>query len=137
MFTVRQAVRARLESQLFGQGITFHWSIPEFPTPPIMMVSPDFPSMNPEIGFSSVTAQWNLIVTMIMDWVDEDAAQEQLSTWLDPTGPVISALRSDDIDDVLSQMATDIRVTAAGDFDKTAMGGATVAFAQVRVQIKA
>lgn len=136
MFTVRKAVRERLQSSLLDD-VTYYWQLPEFVVTPAIMIQPDFPTANFETAFSSRTTTWFLVVNLVMDWIDEDEAQEQLSTWLDIDGPVIGALLSDDITDSLSALATDIRVTVAGDFDKTAMGGTMVAFAKLRLQIKA
>jgi len=134
LFTVRKAIKERVES--LGD-VTFYWSMPTYPEAPAVLVAPDFPPADMEQAFNSSYTTWNLMLTLIVDRIDEDAAQEQLSKWIDPDGPFISALRSDDIDDTLGKLTQDVRVLTVGDFNEMNFDGTMFYYTQIRVKVRA
>jgi hypothetical protein len=131
---VRKAVINRLQPV---RDVEYLWYVPAYPELPVVWVTPDFPFVDYEQAFSSSYATWGLLLTFAVDRIDEEAAQTTLSEWLDPDGPFIGALRDECIDDELSRLSTDIRVTSGGDFNEMLVGETMCYYAQIRVSIKA
>lgn len=134
MLDVRKAVIGRLKPVL---DFTYYWYAPTMPVAPAVLVMPDHPPVDYQQAFSSNTAEYRLVLTLIVDRIDEETAQEQLSELLAPTGPIVGALHDDDQADSLSKLTRYVQVTSAGSFSEMTMGGVTYYYAQLRVSVKA
>lgn len=137
LLIVREAVKNRLESVL---GVNGYTSMPTYPEVPAVVVTADFPVADFEQGFNSLTTLWRLQLTIMIDPIDEEAGQAQLAEWMDPSGPFIRTLRLDaeDIDDALSALTSDIRVSTGGDIDnEMTLNHTKFLYGQIRIQVKA
>jgi hypothetical protein len=134
MFQVRSAVMERLRS-IQGMGVLR--TIPDYIEAPLLVVVPGWPPSNTELAFNSSYAEWNLMLDLFVDRIDEDEAQDELGQWLDTAGPIIRALRSEDIDDSLGRMTKDVRIPMLGDFDEFTNRGTIYWYAQIKVKVKA
>jgi hypothetical protein len=131
---VRAAVIERLTPVA---DVTYYTAMPTFPETPAVVATPDHPPAEFEQTFSLGYTRWNLMLTLIVDRVDEAAAQDQLSEWMDPAGPFIGALRADGVADTLGRLTEDVRVTAAADFQEMHFNRVRFYYAQLRVAVKA
>lgn len=134
MFAVRSAIEQRL---IAVRDVKFYRSMPTYIETPAVLIVPDFPYSDMEQAFNSNYALWNVIMTVMVDRIDEDKAQEQIGEWIDPAGPFIGSLRSDDYVDSLSKLTHDVRVTTGGDFNEMNLNGTIYSYAQIRVRLKA
>jgi hypothetical protein len=134
LLTVRRALIERLNSQF---DLNYYWFVPDQLVTPAVVVQPDRPVADLEQTFSSGYAKWNFVITLVVDRTEEEAAQEQLSTWIDPAGPFIGALRDCDADDSLSRLTSDVHVTAIDRLEEMVFGGIPYYYASLRVSVKA
>lgn len=134
LLTVSKAVILRLGNV---RDLTYYHYMPrQIDAPVAVTILPDFPFAEFEQAYSSTLTVWNLLLTMMVDPVDEHAAQELLFEWLDPEGPFIGAL-TDDVDDELGRLTSDVRVTSGSNMDEMKFHGTPYYYAQLRVRIKA
>lgn len=134
LFAVREAIIERLAPV---RDVTYYWYMPDQVESPAVVVLPDFPFVDFEQTFGAEYAAWNLMLTLVVDRIDEEAAQELLSEWIDPAGPFVGALRGDDVDDALARLSSDVRVTTGGSYSEMTMSRTGFYYAQLRVQVKA
>lgn len=132
LLTVTKAVIERLSPV---REVTYYHYMPRYIEAPAVTILPDFPFVNTELAQSSTLAEWNLLLTMMVDPVPELEAQEQLFEWLDPEGPFWGAL-VDDVDDTLGRLTSHVRVTSGSNFDEMKFHGTPYYYAQLRVSVK-
>lgn len=135
MLQVRMAIEERLKS--IPQLKTTYRAMPSYIETPAIVVLPGWPPSDTELAFNSSYAAWNIMLDLFVDRIDEEEAQDELGWWLDTTGPIFRALRSDDYDDSLSRLTKDIHIPTLGDFDEFSMQGMLYYYAQIKVRVKA
>jgi hypothetical protein len=131
---VRQAVKARLDGRI--RDVTYYHYVPAYPEAPCVWVGPAFPPVDFEQVYGGY-AKWNLLITLVADWIDEETAQDVISEWIDDEGPVIGALLDTSIDDDLSRLSRDVRAMIAENSGEMTMGETKYQYAQVRVSVRA
>lgn len=123
-------------------GFTPYWQWPDITEEPLdkpaVLTALGYPPADYETTtFGGATAEWHLIVTLVVDGVDDEAAQAQLGALVTPRGPVVRALRSRKIQDTLSRLARMVRVTTLSAFAPMLIGGDRNYYAEIRVAIQA
>lgn len=134
---VRKAVVERIQPVSVDDCFPFKFE----PSPaPAVFVLADYPLADPEQGFSSKSARWQLCIMRVLDMFDEQEAQEELSRWADPDGPLVRALLDfdEEITDSLSRLTRDVRVPSFGTPNNMMTDdGVTQYYQKIRVAIRA
>lgn len=131
---VRKAVAARLDGRI--RDVTYYHYPPAYPEVPCVWVGNGFPQLDPEQVFGGYS-KFNFVLTLAVDWIDEETAYDQLSEWIDDEGPVIGALLDTSIDDDLSRLSKDVRAVVSENSGEMTVGETKYQYAQVRVAVKA
>jgi hypothetical protein len=88
--------------------------VPDFVESPAVFVEPDRPFVRYQNANRSSLATWSLILTFLVDRIDEQEAQQTLSGYVDSTGVFVAGLQQDDLGDSLSVLSNDsVRVESA------------------------
>lgn len=133
---VHKAVIERIRNTRDGVGYFWYRPVP-IPGPAAVVVD-DYPPATLEQGFSSTSAERKLVIMLVSDQFDEERAEEDLSEWADPDGPMVSALLDFDeqFDDALSAMTRDVDVTMFGAIKLMDSAGVTQYYLPVKVTIR-
>jgi hypothetical protein len=114
--------------------------VPDFVESPAAFIEPGRPFVNYQTANRSSLATWSLIITFLVDRIDELEAQQTLSGYVDPTGVFVAGLQQDGLGDSLSELSNDsVRVESATNwgiaFDKD--GTTSYYAAQIMITIRA
>jgi hypothetical protein len=85
--------------------LTGYAHLPDLVEVPAYYVEPDRQFIDYEQAFMSGMADHHLLITVLVDKIDEEQAQRDLEPYLDPYGPFITALRAQHVGDTLDQMS--------------------------------
>lgn len=81
------------------------WFQPENIPTPAVVIAPDYDQFIDYEQTNGPYAVYKMLLTLILGAVDEESSRREMADLLSPTGPVISALCSEDIDDNLTRVA--------------------------------
>jgi hypothetical protein len=114
--TLRQLQKAIIER--VGEplpDLTGYTHLPDLVEVPAYYIEPDRQFINYEQAFMSGLCEYKLILTILVDKIDEEQAQNDLEPYLDPFGPFITALRAQHVGDTLDQMSNGFVEVEFGD----------------------
>jgi hypothetical protein len=138
MREIRQAIITRLSAVSPISDITYYWFEPDELDAPAIVVLPDDPFVDYRQTFQHGLTEWNFVLTLFANRMDEESAQELLDEWTDPRGPFVLGLHSDDIDDALWALAPyGVEVMSGVRYGGFVQGNTRYLVAQLRVCVKA
>ena len=114
--------------------------VPDFVESPAAFVEPGRPFVNYQTANRSTLATWSLIITFLVDRIDEQQAQQTLSGYVDPTGVFVAGLQQDDLDDSLAVLSNNsVRVESATNWGIATDKDGTTSYyaAQIMITIRA
>ncbi|MCW2902594.1 MAG: hypothetical protein JWO67_4859 [Streptosporangiaceae bacterium] len=84
--------------------LTGYAHLPDLVEVPAYYVEPDRQFLDYEVAFQSGMGEYKLLITVLVDKIDEEKAQQDLEPYLDPFGPFITALRAQHVGDTLDNL---------------------------------
>jgi hypothetical protein len=139
MRELRQAICDRLATVATDRDITYYPFEPDEVDAPAICVLPDDPFVDyHQAQGHSQSAEWRFVLTLFVNRVDEDSAQQLLDEWVDPAGVFVTALQSDDYYDRLFELSHNyVTAVSGGRYGGFVQGNTSYLVAQMRVSIKA
>jgi hypothetical protein len=134
MGAVRHALVERLGTLPDFTGYHF---VPDAVNVPCAFVEPDRPFVDYQQAFQGAGTQWRFVITILVNRMDEEAAQYELDGYLDPDGDFVAVLQELGIDDSLSQVANFVEVLSASRYGGYKVGGTDYLGAQLSVLVMA
>lgn len=135
MSALRKAIIERLG---VFDDLTCYWYDADEVEAPAVIVMPDRPFVDYQQAFRSRLAEWRFVLTLLVQRVDEEAAQEALDDYVDPHGPFVARLRETDVGDSLTELSQDfVTVTAGTNYAEHSRSGTAYLTAQIKVVVRA
>lgn len=135
MSAIRKAIIDRLGAI---DDLTAYWFEPDEIDAPAVFVMPDSPFVDYQQAYRSGFAEWRFVLTLVVDRIDEEAAQEWLDTYVDPDGPVVARLREIDVGDALAALTNGfVDVVNATNYGEFARAHTKYLVAQIKVTARA
>lgn len=139
LYPVRTAMASRLDgipSATSGLLLTATPFLPDqVNSVPLVWVEPDRPFIDYEEVYRLNRAEYRLLLTILVNRLDEPSSQAELDSFLDPWGDFIQTLLSDEIDDDLADLISYVEVKQATRYGAYSVGGTTYLGAQLLVRI--
>jgi hypothetical protein len=127
MGQIRRAVMDRL-----GQipDVTPYAFVPDAVETPAVFIEPAASFVDYTQGYGR--PNWKFVITVLVNRIDEDTAQDALDDYIDPDGPIVAILARTDIDDSLNAVAS-IEPLSAGRYGSYRVGNTTYLGAQISI----
>lgn len=133
MSAIRRALMDRL-----GQipEVTTYRFVPDAINAPAMWVQPAQPFVDYQQAFQGIGTEWRFLVTILVNRLDEESAQDELDGYLDPDGVLVETLQRRDTGDSLAGLVDYVEVLSAQRYGAYRVGGTTYLGAEVLIVVR-
>lgn len=134
MGDVRRALAERIGQ--VADDFTVYAFIPDAVIAPCLYIDPDRPFLDYQQAFRSGQAYWRFAITILVNRIDDESAQNALDDLVDPFGVIVSRLQADDIDDSMAEIACYAEVLSATRYGSYRVGGTTYFGTQIMIEVR-
>lgn len=133
-----RALRAALLERV-GQlpDLTTYPFVPDGVNAPAVWVEPNRPFVDYQQVFAGGVTEWQFVLTIVVNRIDEESAQDELDDYLDPFGPFVELLQDRSIRDALYDGAHYVEVMSATRYGTYQIGGTAYLGAQIMITVRA
>ena len=100
-------------------------------------MEPARPFVDYQQAFGGAGTEWKFIVTILVNRVDEESAQDAIDEYLDPDGQFVEVLQARGLGDSLSEIAQYVEVMSATRYGAYRVGGVMYFGAQLMLTVRA
>lgn len=131
------AIRRALIDRL-GQipDVTPYRFVPDAINAPAVWVQPAQPFVDYQKAFQGIGTEWQFLITVLVNRLDEESAQDELDGYLDPDGVLVETLQRRDSDDSLANLVDYVEVISAQRYGAYRVGGTTYLGAEILIVVR-
>lgn len=133
MNAIRRALLTRVGTI---QDVTTYPFVPDSINAPAMFVQPGQPFVDYQKAFRGGGTEWKFFITILVNRIDEESAQDDLDDYLDPDGVLVDILQSRDVDDALFQLVDYVEVMSAQRYGAYRIGNTTYLGAEMVIVVR-
>jgi hypothetical protein len=138
MQEVREALAKRIEP-LLDTDWTVYAFVPDAINAPAIYIDPDRPFINYQESFRSGQACWKFALTVLVNRIDDESAQGEISPMIDPEGPLVTGLQNQDRaieSDALDELAAYVEVLEATRYGAYRIGRVSYYGIQIMIEVR-
>lgn len=133
MGAVRRALAKRIQPL---EDVTVYPFVPDAVNAPAIYIDPDRPFIDYQQAFRDGQACWKFALTLLVNRIDDESAQNALDDMVDPFGPIVTRLQDTGIDDDFSALACWAEVLTATRYGSYRVGGTSYFGCQLMIEVR-
>lgn len=134
MGSIQRGLVARLDDI---PDFTAYGFVPDSVNVPCVIVRPGSPFVDYQVVMGGHTkATWHFKLVVLINRIDEESAQAEVDSYIDPDGPIVAAIHAE-VDDELDDLADYCTVVRGDQYGDFRVGGASYFGAQLTVEVMA
>lgn len=118
------------------QDVTTYAFVPDAIIAPAMFVQPAQPFVDYQKSFRGLGTEWKFFITILVNRIDEESAQDDLDNYLSPDGVLVDILQRTDIDDDLAELIDYVEVMSAQRYGAYRIGNTTYLGAEMVIVVR-
>lgn len=134
MGVVRRALATRIG--VVAKDFHVYPFVPDAVIVPCLYIDPDRPFIDYQQAFRDGQACWKFALTILVNRIDDESAQEALDDLVDPFGPIVTRLQDANVEDDLSEVAAYVEVLTGTRYGSYRVGATSYFGTQIMIEVR-